>query len=118
MTQLSQETIEKLQLMDHTIEGISKRQRQQDQIIDHNYKTLVKICIDQAILIDNLKKEMRLIGKQGTLFKTASQVKEEEASTSPGASVDERGGLSPTEWLKKKDSLLRELSSDQEKKGG
>jgi len=78
MTQLSQETIEKLQLMDHTIEGISRRQRQQDQIIDHNYKTLVKICIDQACMIDNLKKEIISLGKQDTLFKTVSQDNQEK----------------------------------------
>jgi len=78
MTQLSQETIEKLQLMDHTIEGISKRQRQQDQIIDHNYQTLVKICIDQACMIDNLKKEIISLGKQDTLFKTVSQDNQEK----------------------------------------
>lgn len=122
----SQETIEALEIINRTLEGVIRRQSEQDQVTTHNAEfaqreilRLVRLNTEQQSQISTLITAFSNIEiRQQIIFETVSEAKEKETWSSPGASVDEREGLSPTEWLKKKDSLLRELSPDQEKKGG
>lgn len=83
---LSQETIEALEIINRTLEGVIRRQSEQDQVTTHNAEfaqreilRLVRLNIEQQSQISTLINTFVDIEiKQQTIFETVSQSNQEK----------------------------------------